>query len=380
MLSNHVFGFIANECYYFYFGVLPILASKYYRQQTSKNRHHNQLMFKLIPYFFIAIILLFSVGCTNTYKGVPILLSVEEASKNQLMNEIDRFAKVNSMRAKMDFKYEDTSYAQQGSKKSFYTVNADIIVQRPANIFLKVDVFSADLVQMTSNGENFRVAILKDDCGGRCKKFVKGTNKADYSKLQSNLSNNQSADAKSVNSFANVRPQHFTDAILVRPIDSTKSYLQSTIFQTEEDETQKKNAPLRKVVRGYYLLDEFVKDEKGELQILRRFWFDRVGGIHLSRQQVFDSKGEIESDIVYGSEGNIGKNGEYRNLPLRIQITRPKDKYVMVLTYQSPESVTLGKSYPVTAFELKNTWGLEELDLDQKLNQANGKQVLINNQ
>ena len=52
----------------------------------------------------------------------------------------------------------------------------------------------------------------------------------------------------------------------------------------------------------------------------------------------------------------------------------------MSLTYQSPESVSIGKTYKLEAFELKNTWGLEEVDLDKQLKEANGKQAVINNQ
>jgi hypothetical protein len=39
----------------------------------------------------------------------------------------------------------------------------------------------------------------------------------------------------------------------------------------------------------------------------------------------------------------------------------------MSLTYQSPESVSIGKTYPDRAFTLENTWNLEEVDLDKKL-------------
>jgi len=35
-----------------------------------------------------------------------------------------------------------------------------------------------------------------------------------------------------------------------------------------------------------------------------------------------------------------------------------------------PEAVTIGKKYPETAFVLENTWGLEEVDLDKKLQEA----------
>lgn len=351
-------------------------------------RHHNQLMLKKFPFFIAIIILFFLSGCNfvKTKSTTPTLAKVEDASKDQLLNEINRFAKVNSMRAKMDLKFEDNSFAQFGSKEVYRSADGEVVVQRPANISLKVQVpiVKIDVVQMTSDGEKFRVAVLNDGGDGKYKKFVVGSNKADYSKLQKDLStmdtNNGKDSKQNVNAFSNLRPQHFTDAMLVRPIDSADVYLQSTIYQVEEDETQKKNSPLRKVMRGYYLLDEFAKDTNGEMKITRRFWFDRVGGIRLARQQIFDAKGEIESDIIYGREGNLGANGEYNNLPYRIQVTRPKEKYTMSLTYQSPENVSIGKNYPATAFVLQNTWGLEEVDLDKKLQEASGKQAVINNQ
>jgi hypothetical protein len=316
-------------------------------------------------------------GCNIVKKNTttPTLLKAEDASQAELMNEVNRFARVNSMRAKMDLKFEDNSFAQFGSKEVYRSADGEVVVQRPANILLKVSVpvIKTDVAQMTSDGQTFRVAILNDGGSGKYKKFVKGTNAADYSSLQKSL---DSADGNSqvkeqVNAFANLRPQHFTDAMLVRPIDMANVYTVSTIFQIEEDETQAKKSPLRKVMRGYYLLDEFIKQADGGLKISRRFWFDRVGGIRLARQQLFDAKGEIDSDIVYGREGALTATPtDYANLPLRIQVTRPKDKYTMSLTYQSPEAVTIGKNYPATAFVLQNTWNLEEVDLDQKLREA----------
>lgn len=329
---------------------------------------------------FAAVALLAALvftGCNIVKKEskTPTLLKTEDATQAELMNEVNRFARVGSMRAKMDLKFEDNSFAQFGSKEEYRTADGEIVVQRPASILLKVSVpvFKIDVAQMTSDGQTFRVAILNDGGSGRYKKFVKGTNDADYSPLQRSLNSSTDGPAKeNVNAFANLRPQHFTDAMLVRPIDQAKTYVVSTIFQIEEDETQSKKSPLRRVMRGYYLLDEFSKQPDGSLKIDRRFWFDRVGGIRLARQQLFDAKGEIESDIVYGREGALTATpSEYANLPLRIQVTRPKDKYTMSLTYQSPESVTIGRNYPPTAFQLQNTWNLEEVDLDRKLQEMN---------
>jgi hypothetical protein len=232
---------------------------------------------------------------------------------------------------------------------------------------------------MSSNGERFRVAILEDGAGGKYRKFVLGTNDADYSILQEEVKNadvNGNGDTlkKNVNAFSNLRPQHFIDALLVRPTDPAKfAYLQSTIVQEEEDASKFKKSALRKVLRGYYLLDELRKNDDGSLSLVRRFWFDRVGGIRLARQQIFDDKMEIESDIVYGVEGNLGETGEYNNLPLEIVVTRPKDKYKMKLTYQAPATVSIGKTYKPDVFILKNDKNLPEVDLDKKLQEMRNR-------
>ena len=323
----------------------------------------------------VTLIVIVGTGCISVKSPstTPRLLKTEEAPQSELLSEVNRFARVGSMRAKMYLKFEDNSFAEFGSKEVYRSADGEVVVQRPSNILMKVQVpvIKSDVAQMTSDGESFRVAILQDGGDGKYKKFVKGTNSADYSKLQKTLNSadleNGQKIKESVNAFANLRPQHFTDAMLVRSTDSANVYTQSSIFQTEEDASQPKKSPLRNVMRGYYLLDEFTKQADGSLKIARRFWFDRIGGIRLARQQIFDANGEIDSDIVYGQEGNLTSTGEYNNLPLEIQVTRPKEKYSMKLKYQTPENVTIGKTYPATAFVLQNSWGLEEVDLDKKL-------------
>lgn len=330
---------------------------------------------------------LFLAGCISPKDKVQRakLLKTENATQAELMDEVNRLAKVNSMRAKMDLKFEDNSFAEEGIAEKYKTADGEVVVQRPSSILLKVQVpvIKYDVAQMTSDGTKFRVAILNDGGSGKYKKFVVGTNNADYSKLQKDLKamdlDNGKKLKENVNAFANLRPQHFTDAMLVRPIDSSANiYLQSTIFQDESDTTQGTKSPIRLVTRGYYFLDEFRKNADGGLTISRRFWFDRVGRVRLARQQIFDDKGEIESDIVYGNEGDLAGDPAYARLPRRIEVTRPKEKYKMSLTYQDAASVTIGKTYPATAFVLENSWKLPEVDLDKELTQVNFNQSANN--
>lgn len=342
--------------------------------------HHIRLMFKnkfylqLFPIIFI-VLTAFLSGCNlfnvKTKSSTPPLLKNETATTAQLLERINHLAQVNSMRAKMDLKFEDNSFAEAGIAEKYKSADGEVVVQRPANISLKVQapIIKMDIAQMTSNGEKFRVAILEDGAGGKYKKFVIGSNNADYSKLQEAVKtmNLDGKDVKqNVNAFSNLRPQHFTEALLVRPTDAEHVYVQSEIFQDEVDNTSRKKSPLARVIRGYYFLDEFAKNADGSLRITRRFWFDRVGGIRLARQQIFDDKSTIDSDIIYGSEGNLSDNASYKNLPLRIEVTRPKERYKMSLTYQTPETVSVGKTYNPDVFVLKNTWNLPEVDLDKR--------------
>lgn len=359
-------------------------------QQSRKTGHQNRVMLRRSPLLLLFLFtILFLGGCGSIVKekaSTPKLLKTENATSDVLVNEVNRYAKVGSMRAKMDLKFEDNSFAESGIAEKYKSADGEIVVQRPANILLKVQVpiIKSDVAQMTSNGTNFRVAILQDGGDGRYKKFVMGTNNADYSLLQEQVKRTELDNGKvikqNVNAFSNLRPQHFTDAMLVRPIDAENyAYMTSTILQEEVDFTLPQKSPLRWVLRGYYLLDEMKKDANGNLKIMRRFWFDRVGSIRLARQQIFDEKGEIESDIIYGKEGNLGESGDYNNLPLQITVTRPKEKYKMRLTYQTPGSVSIGKTYPLAAFELRNEWGLEEINLDEKLKEAKSRLNLPGN-
>src|SRR5687768_3837685 len=189
-----------------------------------------------------------SVGCIKVKqdKATARLLKIENADQAQLIQEINRFARVNSMRAKMDLKFEDTSFAEFGSKEVYRQADGEVVVQRPGKILLKVQVpiIKSDVAQMTSDGETFRVAILQDGGTGKYKKFVKGTNNADYSRLQKALDEKVVQNGKNgkqnVNAFANLRPQHFTDAMLVRPTDESFVYTQSSIFQIEGDDSVEK--------------------------------------------------------------------------------------------------------------------------------------------
>ena len=320
------------------------------------------------------------VSACSTHKsvGVPQLLTpLNEATSTQLIAEVNRLAAVKSLHGKLDIEFEDTSFAESGIADKYRKVDASVTVQRPGKVYFVIQFLSVDIAKMTSDGEHFRVAILKGD--EKYKRFVKGTNNADYGEFKGNgngKKSNQSgavkAERATVSALSNLRPQHLTDAFLIRPIVQPAApgyfYAQSEFFEEEADVRPQAKKGAR-VVRGYYLLEELFQSGSAELRLKRRYWFDRVGAIRLARVETFDDHGVLETEVKYNAEKSIGSEQALR-LPSHIELTRKKDQYSITMNYQAPESVSLDREWPADVFVLENTFGLTEVDLDAKRKDA----------
>jgi hypothetical protein len=256
-----------------------------------------------------------------------------------------------------------------GLAEKYRTVPGSITLQRPGKIYLIIQtpIVPSDIVQMTSDGEHFRIAILQGD--DKIRKFVKGTNNAVYAKLDMDgnvKTADKKAEALTVNALSNLRPQHLTDALLLNPINPQTPgtfYVQSEFFESEKDATKEDSN--KRVLRGYYFLDELISNGEQGARLSRRFWFDRVGGIRLARLQTFDEKGVLANDVTYGPVTKFGAEGNVL-LPAKVSLTRPHDQYKISITYQTPESLTINHEYPADAFILTNKANLPEVDLDEK--------------
>jgi len=329
----------------------------------------------LITGAFCLVILTTSCSLFGTHKKVqiPPLLPLNNASKDELIREVNRLSAVKSIHGKVDIQFEDTSFASFGIAEKYRQVDGNITVQRPGMIYLALQFTIVDIAQMASDGEHFAVAVLQGD--ERYRRFVKGTNNADYARLDpksdsgnKNATSKQKGEKETVSALSNLRPQHLTDAFLVRGIDTNDGFIysQSEFFQ-EEPDTRPQAKSGAKVMRGYYFLEELSQPKDGAVQVLRRFWFDRVDKVRLARLQTFDLKGEIVTDVSYFNEKPVG-SADAVAMASRIELTRPKDQYKLSLTYQDPATVELNREYPPQAFVLQNKWQLPEVDLDVEKN------------
>src|SRR5678815_4349649 len=178
---------------------------------------------RLLLTVFVVFTLLVNSGCSlfgaKKKIQVPQLLPAEQASTPRLFQEVNRLSNVSSIHAKLDIQFEDTSFASFGIADQYRLVDGDITLQRPGKILLIIQFTFVDIAQMASDGEHFSVAVLKGD--DKYRRFLKGTNNADYGKLETdgtaeNKNDQQKKQKETVSALANLRPQHFTEAFMVR--------------------------------------------------------------------------------------------------------------------------------------------------------------------
>ena len=337
---------------------------------------------RLLLSVFIVSVLLLTSACglfgTKRKIQVPQLLTpLTEADRGRLIQEVNRLSTVRSIHGKVDIQFEDTSFASSGIADQYRLVDGTITLQRPGKIYLVIQFTFVDIAQMASDGEHFSVAVLKGD--DKYKRFVKGTNSAVYPRLDTeepttkNQNDKQKNEKETVSALSNLRPQHLTDAFMIRPIEPNNSfiYAQSEFFQEEADNRRNASKNSR-IMRAYYLLEEF-STTSGDAKMLRRFWFDRVNGIRLARVQSYDDRGRLITDVAYFNEKTLGSSTT-ASLPSRVEITRPQDQYKLSISYQDSASVELNREYTPKAFVLENKWQLPEVDLDAQLKKVTANQ------
>lgn len=364
---------------------MPLVPLRRASHTVSRRARRGTPRARLLAAIVLAFVASASTGCDSIKSKfikskvavTPLLEPLAQADTAQLFAEINRVAQVQSLRGKVDIQFLDTSFAKCGVVEKYRTADGDVTIQRPGLIYLVIqDPFvSSKIAEMSSDGTKFWVAILKGD--EKYRNFLTGTNAADYKRLAGgdaevdcgggDKKKNAAMQQRAVSAFSGLRPQHFTDALLVRPVAAESSeliYSRNEAFAEETDARPGVSKSAR-VVRGYYQLEELQPEPGGRARLLRRFWFDRFGGVRLARIQTFDESGALVTDVIYRSPKPFGEAGKY-TLASEIELTRPQDRYSIRINYQTPEAVKVDQPLPRESFVLENRSNLKAVDLDAR--------------
>jgi hypothetical protein len=323
-------------------------------------------------------------GCglfrTKTVIAVPQPLTpLVDADMPRMFDEINRLGAVGSLNGRVDIQFLDTSYAECGLADKYRTADGRLVVQRPGQVYLvvQVPVVGTKVAEMSSTGERFWAAVYQGS--EQYRRFVTGMNAAAYEKVgggadaaspDCNAGGKRREEAMqraTVSAISSLRPQHLTDAVLVPPVsfeDTKHVYAQAETYEEEVD-TRPGSKRGARVVRGYYILTEMELVAQNRARVTRRFWFDRVGTLRLARVQMYGERGQLVTDVVYSNQQPFGEDGRLR-LPAQVELTRPQDHYSIRIAFQDPGSVKVNDPYDPEIFVLKNASNLPEVNLDAR--------------
>ena len=226
-------------------------------------------------------------------KGASTTQPLLTADRQTLLDSITRqFEAVRDFSAEVDM-VPALGTAEKSKITEYKDVRAYILFRKPADIRLigLYPVVRTKAFDMVSNGLDFKLYVPSRN------RFLVGKNEIEQ---------------PSPNKLENLRPQHFLDAMMVRPID-LKSEKVLLMNLTDED-------------NAFYIIPVVHENGNGQLQLSRSVWFNRYN-LTIARQFIFDANGNILTDARY-SDWKAYDNVPF---PKHIEINRPKDEYAVVI-------------------------------------------------
>lgn len=291
----------------------------------------------------LALVVLMVTGCgLRTSHPVKMRTStavLREASLEQLLENINsNAAKLRSLKATVDI---DSSVLEQ--KKEKVTDNPQIsgyiLVRKPEMLRMigLVPVVHNHMFDMVSNGKNFELAIPVKN------KFIVGSNR-------------QPAKP-SPQPMENLRPQHISDALLLKPIDPEKeiAVLEHTTEIVKDPKTHKD------AEQDAYTVVVIDRDESGPY-LSRKIVFSRTDLLP-HEQYIYDRLGRL---ATYAHYENFANNGGIM-FPSIISIQRPIEGYGITISM-----VKLEVNVPLTddQFVLTQPPGSQLVNLDTQSSAA----------
>lgn len=310
--------------------------------------------------FLVIILSILSVSCVNLVKvrdlSIPKPLEPRATGDlAQLLARIEMFGQLQALRASRLF----IQFIDAESSDKYRTADAALVLQRPDKIrlIIQIPTIGTRLAEMVSESNQFKVAVYVQDS----RRFLIGTNNADYSRWREKLGD------KGQSALLNARPFHFTDALMMRPIETGNARFTYSLEEALVEEPDKRPGAKKaaRLLRSFYVISEIelMQPDGAASRVRRRFWFDRTDDLRFARQQIFDDRGDLTTEVHYSDYMKLSESSPHL-WPSVLLVARPHDNYSARLTFNQGRFEVNPQELSPTAFVLENTELLPVTDLD----------------
>ena len=248
-------------------------------------------------------------GVLTTTTRLPPAPKFKTASRQQLVDSIQRIASIASMKAIIEVELS-VETKDRTKEVRYRQIRGALVTRRPGWIRTSAESPGgiAKVYDMVSNGRQFQVHLPWRN------RVHEGRNEL------TQISENRAE---------NIRPQHMLEAIMLEPIEDD----QQVLLDIE-----------RYGRSGYQVLHQIERGADGSLRIRRKFWFRR-SDLQLSRLMILNERTEVATDAWYRN-WQEDKGLPY---PQFIRIERPQDGYELNIEILKPG---LNEEVPDGAFKL----------------------------
>jgi hypothetical protein len=214
-----------------------------------------------------------------------------------------RWAAINTLTAKVEIR-ASVNKTKEGVATDYPSVEGHILMRKPDSLRVVGQFVAVRVFDMSSDGKCFTLSMPRES------KVIKGCGPAKI---------------KSKNTWENLRPGFFFDAMLVRGLDPDDLYAVVTDSETTMDAARK----------HLYTVPEYVlsisrrKPGTQQLTPVRVVTFRR-DTLLPSQQDLYDANGNLETEVVYGAYQDFGND----QFPSTVTIKRPQEDIQIVLTIE----------------------------------------------
>jgi len=286
----------------------------------------------------LSLPLILLTGCLFHLRHLPVPKApsiVQTVTPQQLVDRLNqRWAAFDSLDAKVEIQASELKTAE-GIEKDIHEFPAIILVRKPEmlRVYGQVPVLGTRMFDMTSNGKTFTLWIPSKN------KAVEGP--AELHK-------------KSASQLENLRPKFFYNAMVVSGLEPDEYYTVAADSETVEDAAKKHLFTVPEYVLT--VMRQNPNPVSHQMALVRVITFHRDDLLPY-QQDLYDSDGNLESQVFYGPYQNFGS----LKYPSVITIKLPLISDQIVLTV---ESVKENMKLTDQEFQIKLPEGIQIQRLD----------------
>jgi Domain of unknown function (DUF4292) len=248
-------------------------------------------------------------GCSllPTTRRLPVPKApviTQYATPDELVSRLnERWTSINTLTAKVEFRASKVK-SKEGVATDYPAVEGHILMRKPGDLRVVGQLIGVRMFDMASNGDCYTIEIPHDN------KAIKGCGPA---------------KTKSKNTWENLRPGFFFDAMLVQGLAPDDLYGVILDSSTVEDAARK----------HLFTIPEYVlnisRRKAGTQQLIpvRVVTFHR-DTLLPSQQDLYDSEGKQETEVLYENYQEF----DGKSYPTKVTIKRPQEEVQIVLTVE----------------------------------------------